>query len=165
LSLASAVLATTLTAGQTPAPVQNIQMKAVDGKVLGTASVTPTPKGVLVRATFEGVAAGPHGFHIHETGTCDPPDFMSAGGHFNPTKAAHGFLDPNGPHAGDMPNVFVAQGQKLEVEVLAAGVTLDALRDADGSALVLHAAADDYKTAPAGAAGGRQACGVISAAK
>ncbi|HET9370679.1 MAG TPA: superoxide dismutase family protein, partial [Vicinamibacterales bacterium] len=144
MSLASAALATTLTAGQTaPAPVQNIQMKAADGKVLGTASVTPTPKGVLIRATFEGVSAGPHGFHIHETGKCEPPEFTTAGGHFNPTKAAHGFLDPKGAHAGDMPNVFVAQGQKLEVEVLAPGVTLDSgatgLRDADGSSLVLHA--------------------------
>ena len=137
----------------------------------GTLTLAPVAAGgVRISGSISGLKHNSeHGFHIHETGKCEAPEFTTAGGHFNPTKAAHGFLDPKGAHAGDMPNVFVAQGQKLEVEVLAPGVTLDSsatgLRDADGSSLVLHAAPDDYKTAPAGAAGARQACGVISPAK
>jgi Cu-Zn family superoxide dismutase len=124
-----------------------------------------TPNGVLLAARLTRAPAGVHGFHLHETGKCDAPSFESAGGHFNPTKGDHGFYAANGPHAGDLPNLHVPADGRLELEVLAAGVSLAAgannLLDTDGAALVLHAGADDYKTDPAGDAGDRVACGVI----
>jgi superoxide dismutase, Cu-Zn family len=98
-------------------------------------------------------------------GACDPPGFQSAGGHFNPLGWEHGFLNPRGPHAGDLPNIHVPAGGRLELEVLAPGLTLGpgptTLFDADGSALVIHEGVDDYRTDPTGNAGDRIACAVI----
>jgi len=106
----------------------------------------------------------PPPIHFHETGKCEPP-FESAGGHFNPGKKAHGVLDLGGSHAGDLPNVVVPAGGKLEFELFVPGLTLAAgpssVLDADGTALVIHAKADDYRTQPAGDSGDRIACGVI----
>jgi Cu-Zn family superoxide dismutase len=145
-----------------------VELKDAQGSKVGEASLRPSPNGVLFDVTLTGATAGDHALHIHQTGRCDPPDFKSAGGHFRPAGKEHGFLDPNGPHAGDLPNLHVPPGGRLEVEVLADHVTLDeganALLDSDGAALVMHAKADDYRTDPAGAAGDRVACGVIEAA-
>lgn len=137
------------------------------GKKIGTAILKQTPAGVLVSVEASGLPPGEHGFHIHETGTCDPDEgFKTAGGHFNPRSREHGFDVEGGHHAGDMPNQFVASDGKLNAVVLNASVTmetgLDSLADADGSALVIHAGADDYATQPTGDAGGRLACSVIS---
>ena len=98
-------------------------------------------------------------------GKCEPPDFKSAGPHFNPDDTKHGLMNAEGPHAGDMPNLHVPDSGKLTVEVLNEMVTLDAepaLLDDDGSAIVVHAVADDYQTDPAGNAGDRIACGVVT---
>jgi Cu-Zn family superoxide dismutase len=107
---------------------------------------------------------GTRAFHIHEVGRCEPP-FESAGGHFNPTGKQHGKDNPGGPHAGDLPNLEVPQSGGLKIEVTAKNVSLDggrdALLDADGAALVVHADPDDYTSDPAGRAGKRLACGVI----
>jgi Cu-Zn family superoxide dismutase len=92
--------------------------------------------------------------------------FTSAGGHFAPGGTKHGLMAPMGPHAGDLPNAYVAADGTLQLEVLAKGVNLtgdNALLDADGAAIVVHATADDYMTDPAGNAGGRIACGVLTA--
>lgn len=137
-----------------------------DGQQVGTVNLTETPHGVLLDVQFEGLPEGTHGFHIHETGLCEPP-FKSAGGHFNPGGAKHGILAPEGKHAGDLPNIHMPAGS-LRLEVLAAEVTLaegeaNSLLDADGSAIVVHDGADDYVTDPAGDAGNRIACGVIEA--
>jgi Cu-Zn family superoxide dismutase len=135
------------------------------GAVIGSATLTETPNGVLVRAQAENLTPGWHAFHLHETGTCTPPDFTSAGGHFNPLGKSHGFASEHGSHAGDLPNVFVGEDGKLDVEFLASQVTLKegatSLLDENGSALVIHAGVDDYKTDPAGDAGGRVVCGEI----
>lgn len=135
------------------------------GSSIGHAELTDTPAGVLVKLVLTNAPAGTHAFHIHETGRCEAPDFQSAGGHFNPTKAAHGFYDAEGPHAGDLPNLHIPQNGTLTVEMLADGVTLrsgsTSLLDADGAALVLHQGADDYRTEPAGGAQSRVACGVV----
>jgi Cu-Zn family superoxide dismutase len=132
---------------------------------VGTATLRETPNGVLIHLDLTAVPAGPHAFHIHTTGACEPP-FTSAGGHFAPGGTHHGLLSVMGPHAGDLPNVFVPADGKLDVDVLARGVTLAAgptsLFDGDGSALMLHATADDYMSDPAGNAGGRIACGVVT---
>jgi Cu-Zn family superoxide dismutase len=115
-----------------------------------------------------GVPPGLHGFHIHAVGKCDPPDFSSAGQHFNPTGKQHGALNPAGSHAGDLPNLNVGPDGVGRLETTTEQITLGtgptSVWDADGSALVLHAAPDDFKTDPTGNAGARIACGVITKA-
>lgn len=136
-------------------------LKDLAGKTVGTALLRQSPNGTLVAVRFRGLPPGTHAFHIHAVGKCEPP-FASAGGHYNPTGAKHGFLVTGGPHAGDMPNIHVGADGKLDIEVLNVKLALDAgLFDADGSAIVLHAKGDDYRSQPSGDAGGRIACGVI----
>jgi superoxide dismutase, Cu-Zn family len=141
-------------------------LKDAQGKTLGEVTLRESSAGVLLKLDLLNVPSGPHALHIHTVGKCEAPDFMTAGGHFNPTAMKHGLLATGGPHAGDMPNQFVPADGKLSVEVLDPNVTLAAgaksLFDADGSAVVLHATADDYTTDPAGNAGGRIACGVVT---
>ena len=112
-----------------------------------------------------GVAPGSKAVHIHEVGECDAPSFESAGAHFNPDKKQHGTGNPRGPHAGDLPNVFVEATGKGHLEFTAKRVTLKkgahSLLDGKGTALVLHADADDMRTDPDGDSKGRVACGVI----
>ena len=142
-----------------------VRLADANGNEVGELELWPTPHGVLITGRVFGVPPGPHAFHIHEVGKCEPP-FESAGGHFNPTKAAHGFLTGRGMHAGDLPNLHVPESGKLEFEMLATRVTLAAspansLFDTDGSAFIIHAAADDYRSDPAGESGGRIACGTV----
>jgi Cu-Zn family superoxide dismutase len=140
-------------------------LKDAAGKDVGTASFSATPSGTLIDLSLTAVPPGVHAVHIHAVGTCEPPDFKSAGPHFNPDQTKHGLINSEGPHAGDLPNIHVPAGGKLEVEVLDPLVSIGqeaALLDADGSALVIHAGPDDYKTDPAGNSGDRIACGVIT---
>jgi Cu-Zn family superoxide dismutase len=142
-----------------------VALQGAKGEPVGQAVLTETPHGVLVTATLHDLPPGDHAFHIHEHGKCVAP-FDSAGGHFNPKQTHHGFLNPQGAHAGDMPNVTVQDDGKAKVEVLATGVTLakgkpGSLLTGEGTSLVVHAAADDYSSDPAGNAGARIACGVI----
>ena len=133
------------------------------GNEVGSATLTALPNGVLIGLHFTAVPAGEHAFHIHAVGKCEPPDFKSAGPHFNPEEDKHGLMNTAGPHAGDMPNIQVPDSGKLQIEVLNQMVHLsDGLLDKDGSAIVIHSGADDYKTDPAGNAGDRIACGVIT---
>jgi Cu-Zn family superoxide dismutase len=140
-------------------------LKDAQGKEVGSANLTQTPHGVLINVSVKGLPPGEHAFHVHAVGKCEPP-FTSAGGHFNPGAKKHGLLAAEGYHAGDMPNLHVPQSGDLSVEVLNTAITLDkgkpnSVFDADGSAIVIHAAGDDYKGDPAGNAGSRIACGVI----
>jgi superoxide dismutase, Cu-Zn family len=142
-------------------------LKDASGKEVGRAVFTATPSGTLLDLKLDGVQPGVHALHIHAVGKCDPPDFKSGGPDFNPDRTKHGIMSPEGPHAGDLPNVHVPADGKLEVEFLDPVVTLSqeaALLDADGSSIVIHAGPDDYKTDPAGNSGDRIACGVITAA-
>jgi superoxide dismutase, Cu-Zn family len=150
-----------------PAAAQNATaaLKNAEGKEVGSVNLTQTPHGVLINLSVKGLAAGEHAFHVHAVGKCEPP-FTSAGGHFNPTNKKHGMLAAEGYHAGDMPNLHIPQSGDLTVEVVNASITLEkgkpnSVFDADGSAIVIHAGSDDYKTDPTGDAGGRIACGVI----
>jgi Cu-Zn family superoxide dismutase len=135
------------------------------GGGVGEARLQQTPNGVLLMLDLRNATPGVHALHIHEVGKCDAPSFESAGGHFEPAGRAHGFLNPRGPHAGDLPNIHVPDAKRLSVEYLITSVTLDAgprsLLDANGSALVIHAGKDDYTSDPAGEAGDRLACGPI----
>ena len=136
------------------------------GAAVGTATLTQTPNGVLVDVEVNGLAEGEHAFHVHQTGKCDAADgFKSAGDHFAVGDQKHGFMTEGGPHAGDMPNIFVDGGGSGKAQTLAPGFALKdgptSVFDADGSAVVIHAKADDHHTQPSGAAGDRIACGVI----
>jgi Cu-Zn family superoxide dismutase len=135
---------------------------------VGQATLSDTPNGVIIvlslREKPSGISPGVHAFHIHGVGKCEPP-FKSAGDHYNPQKKQHGFLSKGGGHAGDLPNIHVPESGQVTVEFFVAGVRLkegkNRLIDEDGSALVIHAQKDDYRSDPAGNAGDRIACGAI----
>jgi superoxide dismutase, Cu-Zn family len=150
----------------TPAAAASATLSDSQGRSVGQASLSEASAGVLIKLNLQNVPPGPHAFHVHAVGKCEGPDFMSAGGHFNPTAAKHGLLAASGPHAGDIPNLIVPADGKLSAEVLVPSVTLaggaKSLFDADGSALMVHATADDYASDPAGNAGARIACGVVA---
>jgi Cu-Zn family superoxide dismutase len=138
-------------------------LKDASGNEVGKAALTETPSGLLIRLDLTAAPPGEHALHFHAVGKCEPPDFKSAGPHFNPAETKHGIENPAGPHAGDMPNLHVPESGKLTVEMLNPIVSqLSALLDQDGSALILHADSDDYLTDPAGNAGDRIACGVVT---
>jgi Cu-Zn family superoxide dismutase len=136
------------------------------GENVGTARLRETSKGVSLSLDVFNLPPGVHGFHIHAVGKCDPPDFKSAGGHFNPEGKKHGLENPEGHHAGDMQNLTVDAQGKAKVRVVVPGVTLsegsNSLFQPQGTAIVIHADPDDMKTDPAGNAGARIACGVIT---
>lgn len=122
--------------------------------------------GVSIKIEAWDLPKGTHGFHIHEKGICEKPDFKSAGGHFNPFDSKHGFDNPKGPHAGDLPNLEVGSDGKVSESFLNEMVTLqegelNSLIREGGTSIVIHAKADDNITQPAGDAGERIACGVI----
>jgi Cu-Zn family superoxide dismutase len=164
---ALAVSASLLVLATVSASAQNAKaaLKNAEGKDVGSAALTQTPAGVLIKLSLKGVPAGERAFHIHGVGKCEPP-FTSAGGHFNPGKKKHGVMAAEGAHAGDMPNLHVPASGELVIEVLNAAVTLDkgkanSLFGPEGTSLIIHAGKDDYKADPTGDAGGRIACGVI----
>jgi superoxide dismutase, Cu-Zn family len=150
---------------QGPADQAKAELKNAQGETVGEALLTETPHGVLIRTTLHGLPEGTHAFHIHQTGKCEPP-FTTAGGHFNPSGKQHGIENPLGMHAGDLPNIHVPQDGRLTFDVFDPDVTmkpgLNSLFHAEGSALVVHQGADDYRSDPAGNAGARIACGVIT---
>jgi len=162
------LLVTGLAFAQAP-PRATATVKNAQGEEVGTATITAKGSGVQIDATFSKLPPGTHAVHLHNVGTCTPPDFTSAGPHFNPAGKQHGTENPNGHHAGDLPNFTVDASGKGKISYPVAGVTLGdgatSLFHAGGTAIVVHAAADDNKTDPAGNAGARIACGVIEKAK
>jgi Cu-Zn family superoxide dismutase len=154
-----------MTASAAAQDAVTVEMAGLDGEAVGTLELTQTPNGVLVRGQLAGLPPGMRAFHFHETGACEPP-FESAGDHFDPDGAEHGYHAGGGPHAGDMPNIHVGDDGSVTIEIFNPRVTLAAgqphsLVDGDGTALVIHDGADDYESQPAGDAGDRIACGAI----
>jgi len=152
--------------GESPAPTAKSTLVNSQGQKVGEATLAETPKGVKISLKVEKLPPGVHAFHIHDKGTCEHPGFMTAGGHFNPFGKKHGMKNPQGPHAGDLPNITVGPDGKGALETVATLVTLNpgqnSLFQTGGTSLVIHAAPDDEMTDPAGNAGARMACGPIT---
>jgi Cu-Zn family superoxide dismutase len=143
-----------------------VQLKDAQGKAVGTAVLWELGPGIGMEVNVENLPSGEHAIHFHQNAKCDAPDFKSAGGHFNPDNKKHGLENPEGHHAGDNPNFTVgADGKahfKVEDKDMTWGEGSHSIFSNGGTALVIHAKADDQKTDPAGNAGDRIACGVIT---
>jgi len=136
------------------------------GQTVGSAVFTPTPKGVVAVVEVSKLAPGKHGIHVHAAGICEPPDFKTAGGHFNPHGKKHGLKSAEGAHAGDLPNLEVGPNGKGKLKATLSNATLEvgdtaSLLGPNGSSIVIHAKADDGMTDPSGNSGDRIACGVV----
>ena len=155
-----------------PAVAQQVSatapMMTADGADAGTVTFNQTKSGILhIIVEMTGMPPGTHGFHVHETGDCNPAGgFQSAGGHYAGDGKSHGIIREDGPHAGDLPNVHVGPDGILKVEIFSERMSLgeggrNPLMDEDGSAVIVHSGPDDYTSQPSGDAGDRIACGVI----
>jgi Cu-Zn family superoxide dismutase len=149
-----------------PTSVASAALANAAGNAVGLASLIKEGSTLSLKLTLSGMPAGEKALHFHTTGACDAPDFMSAGGHLNPTDASHGRLSETGPHLGDLPNIEIAQDGLADITIAIHGNAAAGtghILDEDGTAIMIHAGPDDYKTDPAGAAGPRIACGVFEA--
>ncbi|WP_246945778.1 superoxide dismutase family protein [Bacillus pinisoli] len=144
----------------------DIELKNADGDSHGYATLTEKADGLQVTVALTGLEPGPHAIHFHEKGVCEGPNFESAGGHYNPDDKDHGLLNPDGAHAGDLPNIVAEPDGTVKAEFMANGVTLKEGRTTlfikEGTSLIVHEKADDGMSQPAGDAGKRIACGVIN---
>jgi Cu-Zn family superoxide dismutase len=161
LSIAPALAAACVPMAPPEVPVTTASLIRSDGANIGTVRVYSEPTGVVLRINATGLPPGTHGVHVHMTGRCDPPGFTSAGAHWNPTSRQHGHQNPAGFHVGDLGNLGVGADGRLVAGLLVPGATLAGLHDADGSAFVIHAKADDERTDPSGNSGDRIACAVL----
>lgn len=148
-----------VTANQTEGAMATVKDK--NGQDVGIVKFLEIGDNVKVTINLKNLSPGKKAIHIHEVGKCEPPSFESSGGHFNPHKTKHGFLNEHGSHAGDLPNIVVQQDGTALAQFKTNRFNIQSLLDKDGSSVVIHESADDYFTDPAGDSGARIACGVI----
>jgi Cu-Zn family superoxide dismutase len=146
---------------------KTVELKDANGASVGKATIKEAKKGVRVELKVKNLPPGLHAIHFHQKAVCTPPDFKSSGGHFNPYGKHHGLHNPEGAHAGDMYNFSVSGDGTSRAKIKNEQVTLkpgvpNSLLSDGGTALVIHAGADDMRSDPAGNAGPRIACGVIT---
>lgn len=144
-----------------PATTAVAELRTAAGTPAGSATAVATDRGMRIELVGVGLPQGPHGAHVHTVGRCDAPDFASALGHWNPGGTQHGSQNPAGPHAGDLPNLLIGTDGRGTLAITIPGARFADLIDEDGAAFIVHAAADDLRTDPAGNSGGRIACGVF----
>ena len=155
--------------GNAVGTMQSANFTGGDGSAMGNVALGEGAGGVTMTVSATGLPAGTHGIHLHEKGLCDGPKFESAGAHWNPGMKKHGRDNPQGAHLGDLANLEVGANGAANVNTIVAGAMMmsgaNMLADADGTALVIHAKPDDYKTDPSGESGDRIACAVVAAPK
>lgn len=164
--LAVAVCGLAVVSAQAKPAGTKVALKNGAGEDVGSATFTQAKNGVKVKIELKNLPIGAHGVHIHQNPTCEGPDFKTAGGHFNPDHKQHGFDNPAGHHAGDLPqNVTVQENHIGEASFVITSVSLDpkAPNTLFGTSIVVHEKADDMKTDPSGNSGNRIACGVFPA--
>jgi Cu-Zn family superoxide dismutase len=160
--LAFAAVAALVAGAAQAAPPLTADLKNSTGQTVGAVTLTEAPKGVLLRVEAKGMTPGWHGMHFHDKGDCSKSDFTSAGPHVHGSAAAvHGLLNPAATETGDLPNIHVDADGSGSTEVFSSLIKLSDLRDADGSAVVVHANPDDHLAQPIGGAGPRVACAVV----
>lgn len=137
---------------------------------VGTILFNQTDSGVVINFDLQGLPGGVHAVHIHNRGQCDPPEFTTAGDHFNPAGKHHGFLNSKGPHAGDLPNIEVDSEGKVKKSITTQLISLrkndkNSLLTKEGTSVIIHEGTDNYSTDPSGVSGKRIACGAINLQK
>ena len=166
LAIAGALGACQTMTTETADTIATTQLRTTAGAPAGVANVYAAGDVVTVSVALQGLEPGVHAVHLHTTGDCSAADFTSAGGHLNPFGREHGRENPDGQHLGDLPNATVGSAGTGTVSASLPVTRAEAIAtmfDADGTAVVVHAGADDYRTDPAGDAGSRVACGVLAA--
>ena len=165
LPLAAALAGCQTVDEQPTARIGQASLRLANGLPAGTVQLLASGNEVNISIAAVGISPGVHGVHLHTTGSCEAPEFASAGGHLNPGNRQHGSANPAGSHLGDLPNLTIGSGGNGSVSATMPGTrdeVVARLFDGDGTAIVVHANADDYRTDPSGNSGGRIACGVLT---